>query len=222
MDGGPIVLMGIDAEDYSQGGYHGPISSYATIVSSVLNNVTNDGGGILVIGGGKDRFDDVTRFWNAVSLDINQTVSFANGDGIANISFSQFALLAIASSITSTPSGGLTQEENKLLVSRKKDIAKFVNTGGGLIGFSQTGLTKPYAYLTNIGKFRVNTNLNYDNITSTPAGRSIGIANSNLDIAIWHDEYVTFPSFLHVLAINNSTGKAAAIGGRSVTPSKIL
>ena len=59
---GPIVLMGLDAED---GGpeVHGPISVYVDVVNHILSQATylgNTGSGILVIGGGKDASDDVT------------------------------------------------------------------------------------------------------------------------------------------------------------------
>ena len=69
MSGGPVVLMGIDAEDGGPGG-HGPLAVYANVVSSILADVTNGGSGILVIGGGKDTtppVDDVTGFWDQVA-----------------------------------------------------------------------------------------------------------------------------------------------------------
>ncbi len=64
VSGGPVVLMGIDAEDGGPGG-HGPLAVYVNVVSSISADVTNGGSGILVIGGGKDTtppVDDVTEF----------------------------------------------------------------------------------------------------------------------------------------------------------------
>ncbi|MFK4998901.1 hypothetical protein ACI2OX_21215 [Bacillus sp. N9] len=52
MAGGPLILMGIDAEDGGVNG-HGPIANYIQVVNSILSNVSNGGSGILVIGGGK-------------------------------------------------------------------------------------------------------------------------------------------------------------------------
>src|SRR3972149_9848441 len=42
--GGPVVLMGIDAEDGGVGG-HGPISVYGDVVSRILAEVKNGGPG---------------------------------------------------------------------------------------------------------------------------------------------------------------------------------
>src|SRR3954447_1363455 len=50
--GGPVVILGIDAED-SSGNGHGPTATYVALTNSILGNVLNGGSGILVIGGGK-------------------------------------------------------------------------------------------------------------------------------------------------------------------------
>ena len=65
--GGPVVLMGIDAEDGNgtPGSGHGGKSPYISVVSDMLTHVSNGGSGILVIGGGKSAGDNVTEFWNA-------------------------------------------------------------------------------------------------------------------------------------------------------------
>ena len=214
MAGGPLVLMGIDAEDGGVGG-HGPIANYIQVVNSILGNVSNGGSGILVIGGGKNPADNVTTFWDAIGIGTGETVTYVNGASIATQSFAGFAMLGIVSGEEETPSGGLTQAENNILATRQPDIAAFINNGGGLLGFSQTGFTNPYAYLASVGAFIVNTGLAYDNITPTTEGNAIGITDA-LDICCWHDEYVTFPTFLNLLATNTATGIAAAIGGQQV------
>ena len=213
--GGPVVLMGIDAEDGGVGS-HGPIAAYESVVNDILSNVTNGGSGILVIGGGKAA-DDVTEFWDQIATDTGVAVTYVNGDAnIAAQSFSGFAMIAVVSSVSETPSGGLTEAENDALAARVSDIAAFVNTGGGLLGFSQAGFTlNIYDYLGGLGRFTVNTNLSYTDITPTAAGLAVGITDA-LDICCWHDEYVTFPAFLGVLATNSSTGNPAAIGGDRV------
>ncbi|HEY0109513.1 MAG TPA: Calx-beta domain-containing protein, partial [Fibrella sp.] len=214
-DGGPLILMGIDAEDGGAGG-HGPIANYVSVVNSILGKVTNGGQGILVIGGGKNATDDVTEFWNAIAAGTGKPVTYVNGaTNIAARSFAGFAMIAVVSSAVETSGGGLTQAENDALATRRTDVATFVNTGGGLLGFSQSGLTTLYPYIEGFGVFTFNTRLDYSNITPTPAGQAIGITDA-LDVFAWHDEYLTFPAFLGILATNAATDKAAAIGGASV------
>ena len=214
-DGGPLILMGIDAEDGGIGS-HGPIANYVSVVNSILGKVANRGQGILVIGGGKNASDDVTAFWNAIANGTGKPVTYVNG--AANISarsFAGFAMIAVVSSVAETSSGGLTQAENDALATRRTDVATFVNTGGGLLGFSQSGLTTLYPYIEGFGVFTFNTELSYTDITPTPAGQAIGITDA-LDVIAWHDEYLTFPTFLGILATNAASGNPAAIGGSSV------
>ncbi len=212
--GGPVVLMGIDAED-GGGGSHGPITSYQDVVSSVNGQVTNGGTGILVIGGGKSATDDVTEFWTAIGTGLGIPVTFVNGAAnITSRSFAGFAIIAVVSSSSEVSSGGLTQAENNALAGRQADVAAFVNGGGGLIGFSQTGLSNPYAYITGLGGFTFATSQSYSNINPTPTGEAVGVTNA-LDVCCWHDSYLTFPSFLQVLATDPS-GRAAVIGGLGV------
>src|SRR5262249_38248157 len=60
--GGPVLLMGIDAEDGGPGG-RGAISIYEnTITTGLLANAAG-GDGILVFGGGKTPGDFATSFW---------------------------------------------------------------------------------------------------------------------------------------------------------------
>ncbi|MCH8191595.1 MAG: hypothetical protein IIC80_09615, partial [Chloroflexi bacterium] len=214
--GGPVVLMGIDAEDGGPGA-HGPISVYESVITSIFGNVTNAGSGILVLGAGKSAFDDPTTFWNQIGTDLSVSVTLVNGaTNITNQSFAGFAIVAVVSDVGNTPLGGLTNAENNAISSSA--IAAHVNGGGGLFGAAASGLTSPYGYLSGVGAFTFNFPPQYDNITGTAAGMALGIDNpaGNLDICCWHDEYITFPSFLGVLATNNSTGSPAAIGGTQV------
>lgn len=217
--GGPIVLMGIDAEDGGVDG-HGPIGAYENVVTSILNEVSNGGTGILVIGGGKDEEDDVTSFWDQIESDLSVTVTYVNGAGnIASQSFAGFAMIAVVSSEEETSDGGLTETENDALTARGPNIAAFINNGGGLLGFSQTGFDSPYAYLGGIGAFMVETELSYEDIAPTADGLAIGITDQ-LDVCCWHDTYTTFPSFLKVLATvgedEDNSGDVAALGGAQV------
>jgi len=191
--GGPIILMGIDAEDGSPS--HGS--------PSILANVTNGGNGILGIGCGKLPTDDVTRFWTAVAADVMQPLVCVNGaTAISAAPFGTFAMIAVVSDQPNTPSGGLTQAELNALNARDADVANFVNTGGGLFGLSNCLLTNPYGYLGGVGGFRcgaLGVNQQQD-IEPTAAGQALGITSTNLDVCCWHDTYDAFPAFLEVLA----------------------
>lgn len=215
--GGPMVLMGIDAEDFGPGG-HGPVETYAEVLSEMLADSGSPGSGVLVIGGGKDPADDVTRFWKQVGGEVGIAVDFVNGpsDIAALTDLSRYKLVAVASSFHETPFGGLTDLENLELARQASLISGFVNDDdGALFSSSQTGLRDPYGYLGGVAAIESSFPAAYDDITPTAAGRASGITD-DLDVCCWHDEYVRYPSFLGVLATNASSGKAAALGGEDV------
>ncbi|MEX0641713.1 MAG: hypothetical protein WD468_03380 [Pirellulales bacterium] len=213
--GGPLVLMGIDAEDGGVGG-HGPIAVYESVVLDILANVNNGGSGILVIGGGKDPTDDVTQFWNQIAQHLSLSVTFVNGaDDVASMPLDGFAMIVVVSDEFNTPGGGLTNAENDALSARANEVRDFVNGGGGLLGFSSADLDNPYGYLGGIGSFVISSTTDYNDITPTDAGLDIGITD-DLDVSFWHDTYLEFPAFMQVLATVAGTDEAAAIGGRQV------
>lgn len=211
--GGPVLLMGIDAEDGGPGG-HGPIAVYVSAFADVLANASK-GSGILVVGGGKTPGDSVTSFWDAIASGTGAPVTYANGTAVGTVSFAPYEVVAVASSEAQTPGGGLNFAEQSALAVRDLDIADHVNAGGGLIGLSQDGFPEPYPYLNSLGSFTVATGRGDSDITPTPEGAAIGISDS-LDICCWHDAYLTFPSFLTVLATYTSDGLAAVLGGKRV------
>jgi hypothetical protein len=220
--GGPVAVLGIDAED-SSGGGHGPIATYVALTNSILGNVMNGGTGILVIGGGKfpGDPDDVTAFWNAIGAAIpSQPITYVNNEtvpgSIAGQSFAGFALIVVSSSINETPNGGLTTAENTALVARADEIADFVDAGGGVLGFTQSGFSPPYAYLNGISTITATTGLEFQDITATAEGTEVGITDA-LDICCWHDELTTYPAFLMPLATNALTGGVVAVGGSQIT-----
>jgi hypothetical protein len=208
--GGPVVLMGIDAEDAS----HPPAQNYTTLITSVYNQATNGGAGIAVLGGGKDLNDNVSTFWLSVQTNTGFPVTFINNSDIASASFSGFKMLAVVSDNFNTSYGGLLLNENDNLELRQNDIKNFVNTGGGLLGFSGVQ-EKPYPYLLGFGSFSFNLGLDYEDITNTSEGNAVGVTDG-LDGCCWHDEYSSFPSYFKVLATNTETGNAAVIGGIDV------
>ena len=213
---GPVILMGIDAEDGGPGG-HGPISVYADVRDSLIGHVsrTNGGSGILVIGGGKSAFDSPTTFWDALSTGANP-VTYVNGaaaiGALTAASFSGKAMVAIVSDEFNTGSG-LTNAENDALTPKGSLIAGFVNTGGALLGFSSVALSDPYGYLAGgFGAFTFGS-VFASNIFPTGDGLAVGITDA-LDVCCWHDSYLTHPSYLSVLATYPFSGDSvAALGG---------
>ena len=61
--GGPVVLMGVDAEDFG----HGPQATYDTLGVNIHAQVTNGATGLLVFGCTPAGNDNVTYFWGNVS-----------------------------------------------------------------------------------------------------------------------------------------------------------
>lgn len=227
---GPVVLVGIDAEDRSDGGpgAHGAIAVYSNIIAKVLATTSNGGSGVLVIGAGKTATDDVTKFWTQVGTDLatlspGDNVTFVNGaTNITNASFSGFALIAVVTTLPEAPSGGLTLDEHNALVARKNHIATFLFNGGGVFGFVSDFHGSAYGYLGALGTFTVSNHNVYSNITPTPAGAALGFVDGpfpgGLDVQAWHDYYLTYPSFMGVLAFDPANNKAAAIGGMTNQP----
>jgi hypothetical protein len=213
--GGPVSILGIDAEDGGVGG-HGPLASYTGALDAVLGQTSNGGDGLVVFGCTTAGADQVSAWWAALAASVGESLTCVEGAAaIGTQSLAGFQVIGVASDFLNTPSGGLTQAENDALASRSADIAAFVNEGGGLFGLSSTGFTNPYAYLGVLGTFTFNFPGEFDDITSTPEGEAVGITDA-LDICCWHDEYLTFPSFLSVLATNAATGNAVALGGADV------
>jgi hypothetical protein len=218
--GGPVVIMGIDAED---GGVdvHGPTSVYGGIVTGLSALTKNNGAGILVLGGGKSPTDDVTEFWDEVETLTGIPVTYANGAAVGTQSFAGFRIVAVVSGNDETFDGGLDATECTALAARQQDFFDFVNAGGGLLVFAQDvdlGAGCEYAFFGGFGGFAFTTGLSYTDITATAAGTAAGISDA-LDVVAWHDTYQTFPSFLQILATvatGENAGEVAAIGGASV------
>lgn len=203
--GGPVVLMGIDAEDCGPN-QHGPIGNYVSIVNSLLSNTSNGGDGILVIGANGP---GPVSFWNAIGSGTGEAITFGNESS----SFAGFQVVAIVGSAPET-CNGLTQAQNDVLATRQGDFATHINGGGGLFGATQSNFTNQYAYLGGVGSF-TSTSIDYDNIDPTPEGQAIGITDA-LDLCCWHNVFTSFPAFLEVLAFRGGTQEAAAIGGTNV------
>lgn len=213
---GPVILMGIDAEDGGPGA-HGAISVYQTLVNNLLGGVSNGGANVLVLG---SNGGNVASFWSALDVGIAASVTMGNSALIGTQSFAGFAAIAIVSDIFNTGSGGMTAAQNTALATRQADIAAFVNAGGGLLGFSSQFGASSYNYVGGLGTFTFNTPSQYSDVTATAEGIALGISNTNLDVCCWHQTFTTYPSFLNVLATGPG-GAAAAIGGASVSISQV-
>lgn len=202
-----VTLLGVAAESGGVGG-QGPISTYENIVRSMPD--FSSGTDLLVIGGGKNRNDDVTSFWRKIANDLAVSVTFAHGPAaIKNKPFSGFALIVVVSSEKGAPSGGLTQAESDALIARQDDLAAFAQAGGAILGFSQCGIVNPYAYLaTTVGEAPEHTDITYSDITPTQQGAEIGVSDT-LDGCCWTEEYST--SSFEVLAVNAETGNPAVV-----------
>jgi hypothetical protein len=214
---GPVVLLGIDAEDFNiSSGGHGGTDPYVQLIQvGLLNKLSNGWTKALVVGAGKDPNDDVTLFWTKVLDDVGVPYEFVNGkQNILRQGFRGHGIICIANALPQTPYGGLTNEENNALTLRAPEIASFVNGGGGVLGTAQAGLSNPYGYL-GPDFFQYNFPAQFQTITPTPAGLSLGITNV-FDTCCWHDEYINFPSYFTVLATNDDTGNPCAIGGDQV------
>lgn len=212
---GPMALLGIDAEDFG----HPAPANYVTLMNDLYTSATNGGSGTLVIGGGKGGVDYVTPWWNALAATIGP-ITYVNGAAnIAAASFLGYRMIAVASEAAQT-AGGLTDAENEALSARAAEVAAFVNGGGGLVGFSARTHTTPYGYLGNLGTFSFGIPPQATDVEPTTEGTAVGITSTNLDGCCWHDSYLTFPSFLNVLAYypdpSSSATPAAAIGGQQV------
>jgi hypothetical protein len=235
--GGPVTLMGIDAEEQAGVGSHPVPGDYTRLINTMLSEVSAGRSGILVVGAGKPELEcanspDYSKvFWDAVDTNITtDTIRYVNGQGnifetLTADYLSGFKMLAVASSDFEIASGcGLTDAENDALVAKKEVIKEFVNEGGALLGFTATGLTQPYGYISSLGTFSFRIGQLYDNITPTAEGSALGITDDAFDKCCWHDTFTAFPSFLKVLATSATSetvpnpfpGEAAAIGGRQV------
>lgn len=152
------------------------------------------------------------QFWSELSATTGLPVTPAKSAEVETVAFTGFRMIAIVSDNFNTP-GGLTSSENDILESRQADVKAFVNSGGGLLGFSGF-FDKPYPYLLGFGSFSFSFN-DYEDITPTAEGAALGITDG-LDGCCWHDQYTSYPSYFKVLATDAISGEAAVVGGAEV------
>jgi hypothetical protein len=84
--------MGIDADDSG----HGADSIFGGVVADILLNVTNDGGGLLVLGANGS---PSTGFWNNMGSMNSESVTIVTGAAnIGTQEFSSFAMVGVPGS----------------------------------------------------------------------------------------------------------------------------
>ncbi|MFZ1731665.1 MAG: hypothetical protein WBQ23_13375 [Bacteroidota bacterium] len=82
--------------------------------------------------------ENVTRRWNAVAaLASALPITYANNAQISSQNFGSFALIIVVSDFENVPAaaGALTAAEWSRLMTRKSDVRKFVNCGGGVFAW---------------------------------------------------------------------------------------
>jgi|GEM_PF-3543097 len=224
--GGPVILMGLDSELSPGSSSHGPPEDHANMVESLLDDVTNDGEGILVLGGNPDNNADIVAYWEGDVGDapnVDQPVDFVFDETeMEEVDFDGYAMLGIVSS-TDQISWGLTDEQNAILNDRAGDIADFVNQGGGLLGKTQEQLDEPWGYADPFGTFE-NREMGFSQYSSVEvlqAGFDLGLTQDGMSgWCCYHETFPEFPDFFDTLLIRDQVGsgngEAGAIGGAEV------
>lgn len=218
-EGGPIILMGLDSEQSPGSSNHGPPDEHAAMVQAILNEVTNGGTGILVIGAASG---DATQYWhNDIEPRVNTYVdSISGASTIRNADFSGYAMIGVASSDNQISGGtALTSAENDALIERRDDIADFVNDGGGLLGKTQHGFhgDGEWGYVDQLGEFAATTD-SYSSANVTDEGKELGLTQSGMDgWCCYHETFTSYPEeIFDVLIYKGGTSSPAAIGGFEV------
>jgi hypothetical protein len=203
------MLVGHDPDD------HGFESEYATLYDYLLANADNGGSGILAIGADPGSAAGTWIQSAASQMSTPQTVTFVNGSAISTQSFAGFAIIHVPSTSIDVSGGINTTSELPLLNARAVDIADFVNSGGALFGLTQDSVADPYAYISlfieveSVGlpsSGNCGGGQQFDNVSSTPLGETLGITNSNVDGCCWHNTFTSYPAFLQPLATVNEPG----------------
>ncbi|MFP8956493.1 hypothetical protein ACLI4Y_07180 [Natrialbaceae archaeon A-CW3] len=225
--GGPVVLMGLDSELGAGGTGHGTPEEHASMVESILDDVTNGGEGILVLGGNPDPWNsNVVDYWEddiGKASNVDEPVTFVSDvDDILDVDFDGYAMIGVVSS-TEQISHGLTNDQNSAITERTEDIADFVNNGGGLLGKTQEQLNEPWAYVDPFGEFE-NRDMGGDQYSSVEvqqAGLDMGLTQDGMSgWCCYHETFPQFPDFFDVLLTRDQSGlgdgEAGAIGGQAV------
>ena len=231
--GGPMVLSGDDADDGGHCGGSACGQLYGKALSFVVNNSQSSGTGIVAVGVNSSYALSSFNSWNQVSnAGPNVAVTHVRTTSeIANVNFSNFAAIYIASDSRNT-SGGMTSSQLTALNARQADIVTFVNNlGGGLLALSESGYSHKYNWLplslttANSGHSNSSGNLPTADMSSIAPG----ITESHLSHCCYHTVFTGPPGFsgLRVLAYHDhnnndafdgaSVDQVLLLGGTQVT-----
>jgi hypothetical protein len=185
---GPIFLTGHDPDFHTQPGLGNGGNLLATALSFVTGATYNDHlagtkflwveSAIAAPAGhvkGYNALDDVGAL-SGVDFDV------VNAAGLLTATLSNYTAIGVASSF----GGTLTRAELDALITRKDDIANFVNAGGGLFASSECFPCGANLLLNGTGLFgflpvtvtSIGANAPF---TVTPYGLSLGLVNADLN-----------------------------------------
>jgi len=211
---GPITLVGFPTARGWDGLW--PFEVLFGLIGSVINGVSNDGEGVLVIGEQSFEaigYNTINMFWGDVEIfgiTAHDVTFVAGPEEVAAVEFDGYEMLAVVSAeatMTDTPwasppeGEGLAETENRALIDRSDDIAAFVRDGGGLYGSTQTGLRDPWRYLRDLGEFETTTGLEYDSIETTDEWdeQFRPSLTGEMNTCCWHDVFTGWPEGMDAL-----------------------
>lgn len=193
---GPVFLTGHDPDFHAQVQQSGK-NQLTVALNFVTNGTYNDG---------------TTKFLWVESYNAADGAHLVGFNGLAAIGVgsgnvdradaAQFALVNLADYsaivVASTFGGMLTDAEINALITRKTDIANFVNAGGGLAAFAECGFgfadcntsnvlstTQLYGFVP-VGAVAASTSPPY---TLTPYGLSLGLTSTDVNDCCTHNSF---------------------------------
>ncbi|MCH7760976.1 T9SS type A sorting domain-containing protein [candidate division TA06 bacterium] len=144
---GPIILSGNDPEDHWKfGNEAASLQMIQDILDFIHDNATNDGSGILMLGGSNPSTVHEVADLAATNEGIILTHACDDGCGttISDADFTEFAAIYMPTADSELGDGfgsevgrGLSVEDIEEINARGQEIIAFVNGGGGLGAFSQ-------------------------------------------------------------------------------------
>lgn len=219
---GKIYVSGQDSDDAG----HVTVAFGTQLLNFINTGNTNGGSGILILGGDTSGDSRTTiNSWNPSGITFTLAQA-ADETAIAAANFSAFAGILIPSSVNQT-GGGISQFELNAIIARSAAIAAFVNGGGNLMAFTETGLSGAFGWFP-LGALSI-SNVDYAGLFSpvlqTPDLAAAGFIATNAELSgdLYHNVFTGPPGFfgLKVLATDNTPGlgfgQAAILGGGTTT-----
>jgi len=195
---GPVFLTGHDPDFHAQGQASG-VHELTVALNYVTGGTYASGtekflfveSNLPVIGGHLRGRDSLT---GALGLTMGVNFDQVDATGLASVDFSDYSAIVVASDF----GGMLSDAEIQELVTRKNDIASFVNAGGGLAAFAECGvgfgncdaslvnINTPLFGFVPVSASSVSTTPPY---IVTPFGASLGLTNADVDDCCTHNSF---------------------------------